>query len=114
MSYSTNYSTHIHSRAQENRYDNASEPLSEQRRPVPSSLAQPRCSRSPDLAASGGFLWRGDPSSPTTFYPCGLSHPSPYSLCVLRRELEDLWEATPSIRRLASPARQINAPPPPA
>ena len=65
----------------------------------------PRCSRSPDLAASGGFLWRGDPSSPTTFYPCGLSPPSPDSLCVLRQELEDLWEATPSIRRRAMQAR---------
>src|SRR5215468_385315 len=74
---------------------------SAQRRPVPSALAQPRCSRSPDLDASGGFLWRGDPSSPTTFYPCGLEHPAPDSLCVCRRELEDLWEATPSIRRLA-------------
>jgi hypothetical protein len=49
---------------------------------------------------SGGFLWRWDLLSPTTFYPCGLNHPSPDSLCVLRRELEGLWEATPSIRRL--------------
>jgi hypothetical protein len=48
---------------------------------------------------SGGFLWRWDLSSPTTFYPCGLHHPSPDALCVLRRELEGLWEATPSIRR---------------
>jgi len=62
------------------------------------------------LAASCGV---GTHPSPTTFYPCGLSHPSPDSLCVLRRELEGLWEATPSIRRLASHARQINGPPPP-
>src|SRR5215471_19613567 len=102
------------SRAQENRYGNAREPLSEQRRPVPSSLAQPRCSQSHDLDASGGFLWRGDPSSPTTFSPCGLSHPSPDALCVLRRELEGPEEATPSLRRRAMQARYINGPPPPA
>ena len=65
----------------------------------------PRCSRSHDLDASGGFLWRGDPSSPTTFSPCGLSPPSPDALCVWRQELEDLWEATPSIRRRAMQAR---------
>src|SRR5215831_15200666 len=102
------------SRAQENRYGNAREPLSEQRRPVPSSLAQPRCSRSPDLDASGGFLWRGDPSSPTTFYPCGLEHPAPDSLCVCRREPEGPEEATPSIRRRATQARNLLGPPPPA
>jgi hypothetical protein len=65
----------MRSRAQENRSGKASEHLSEPRRPVPASLPQPRCSRSHDLDASGGFLWRGDPSSPTTFYPCGLSPP---------------------------------------
>jgi len=49
---------------------------------------------------SGGFLWRWDLWSPTTCSPCGLNHPSPDALCVLRRELEGLWEATPSLRRL--------------
>src|SRR4029453_17562891 len=82
MSYSTTESVHMRSRAQENRYGNASEHLSEQRRPVPSSLVQPHCSRSHDLDASGGFRGRGEPSSPTTFYPCGLSPPSPDSVCV--------------------------------
>jgi hypothetical protein len=57
-------------------------------------------SHSPDQ--SGSFLWRWNPSSPTTFYPCGYKHPSPDSLCVLRREPEGLSEATPSIRRLFS------------
>ena len=51
------------------------------------------------LAASCGA---GTHPSPTTFSPCGLSYPSPDALCVLRRELEGLWEATPSIRRLSS------------
>src|SRR5215468_6752793 len=27
------------------------------------------------------------PASPTTFYPCGLAHPSPDAFCVLRRQL---------------------------
>src|SRR4029453_11678180 len=63
---------------------------------------------------SGSFLWRWNPSSPTTFYPCGFKHPSPDSLCVLRREPEGLWEATPSIRRLLSMARKRHGPPPPA
>ncbi len=54
------------------------------------------------------------PSSPTTFYPCGLGCPSPDSLCVFRRELEVLSEATPSIRRLASQARNLPGSPPPA
>src|SRR6058998_2136213 len=45
----------MRSSAQENRYGNACENLSEQRRPVPSSLAQPRCSRSHDLDVS---VWR--------------------------------------------------------
>ena len=53
-------------------------------------------------------------SSPTTFYPCGLGCPSPDSLCVFRRELEVLSEATPSIRRLASQARNFPGSPPPA
>src|SRR4029453_2389331 len=91
----------MRSRGQENRYGNASEHLSEQRRPVPSSLVQPHCSRSHDLDASGGFLGRGEPSSPTTFYPCGLSPPSPDSVCVCRREPEGPEEETPSIRRRA-------------
>ena len=39
---------------------------------------------------SGGFLWRWDLASPTTFYPCGCNHPSPDSLCVFRRHLEGL------------------------
>ena len=74
----------------------------------------PDCSRSHDLDVSGGFLGRWDVASPTTFYPCGCTHPSPDSLCVCRREPEGLWEATPSIRRRASHARQITGPPPPA
>jgi hypothetical protein len=28
------------------------------------------------------------PASPTSFYPCGLAHPSPDAFCVLRRQLE--------------------------
>src|SRR5262245_45240330 len=74
--------------------------------PVPSSLAQPRCSQSHDLNVSGGFLGRWDVASPTTFYPCGCKHPSPDSLCVFRREPEGPEEATPSIRRRASQARK--------
>ena len=31
---------------------------------------------------SGGFHWCWGPSPPTTFYPCGRTHPSPDSLCV--------------------------------
>jgi hypothetical protein len=73
-----------------------------------------RCFQSHGLDPAGGFLWRGDPSSPTTFYPCGLLGPSPDSLCVFRRELESLEEATPSIRRLAWQARNSNGLPPPA
>jgi hypothetical protein len=55
---------------------------------------------SPDPDWSGGFLWRWDPSSPTPFSPCACTHPSPDALCVFRRGLEGLWEATPSLRRL--------------
>jgi hypothetical protein len=66
------------------------------------------------LARSGGFLWRWDLASPTTFYPCGSKHPSPDALCVFGRKLEGLSEATPSLRRLAWQARQCNGPPPPA
>ena len=54
------------------------------------------------------------PSSPTTFYPCGLQRPSPDALCVFRRQREGPEEATPSIRRLASQARNLLGPPPPA
>jgi len=71
-----------------------------------------RCVPLPRLA--GGFLWRWDPSSPTTFSPCGLSRPSPDSLCVCRREPEGPEEATPSIRRLAWQARIFLGSPPPA
>src|SRR5229473_8284647 len=53
------------------------------------------------------------PSSPTTFYPCGLQRPSPDALCVFRPLLEGPEEATPSIRRLAWQARKFNGPPPP-
>src|SRR5215510_8886598 len=28
------------------------------------------------------------PASPTSFYPCGIEHPSPDALCVFRRQLE--------------------------
>jgi len=62
---------------------------------------------------SGGFLWRWDLTSPTTFYPCGLAGPSPDSLCVFRREPEGLSEATPSIHRLFRKARTVYGPPPP-
>ena len=62
------------------------------------------------LAASGGV---GTPPSPTTCSPCGLTHPSPDALCVVRRALEDLGEATPSLRRLLCKARKSNGPPPP-
>ena len=63
---------------------------------------------------SGGFLWRWDLTSPTTFSPCGSKHPSPDALCVCRREPEGPEEATPSLRRRASQARKCNGPPPPA
>jgi hypothetical protein len=52
--------------------------------------------------------------SPTTFYPCGLPRPSPDSLCVFRRLLEGLEEATPSIQRLAAQARNFRGSPLPA
>src|SRR5215510_2669406 len=51
---------------------------------------------------SGSFLWRWNPSCPTTFSPGGYKHPSPDSLGVCRREPEGLSEATPSLRRLLS------------
>src|SRR5438045_9419804 len=54
-----------------------------------------------------------EPSSPTTFYPCGLEGPAPDSLCVFRRELEVLSEAPPSIRRRAAQARVFRGSPPP-
>jgi hypothetical protein len=112
--YSTNYSSCTRSSAQETRYGKACENLSEQMPPVPSSLAHPRCSRSHDLDVSGGFLGRWDVASPTTFYPCGCTHPSPDSLCVFRREPEGPEEAPPSRRRRAAQARKFNGPPPPA
>ncbi len=77
--------------------------------PLPSLSA---VSHRPDR--SGGFLWRWDLASPTTFYPCGLERPSPDALCVFRRELESLGEATPSIHRLFRKARTVYGPPPPA
>jgi hypothetical protein len=69
---------------------------------------------SPGPDHAGGFLWRWDLASPTTFYPCGFKHPSPDALCVFRRQPEGLSEATPSIRRLLCKARKNNGPPPPA
>src|SRR5262245_46424870 len=105
---------HMRARAQENRYDNACEHLSKQRQPVPCSLARLRCARSHALDTSGGFLWRGALSSPTPFYPCGLSPPSPDSPCVLRREPEGPEEATPSKRRRAWQTRIFRGSPPPA
>src|SRR6266851_648670 len=54
------------------------------------------------------------PSSPTTFYPCGLQRPSPDALCVFRRPLEGPEEATPSLRRRAAQARNFHGSPPPA
>lgn len=50
---------------------------------------------SPSPDQSGGFLWRWNPSSPTTFSPCGFKYLSPDALCVFRREPEGLSEATP-------------------
>jgi hypothetical protein len=74
------------------------------------AVGQPSCVCLPSLhslgpgstgpAGSGGFLWRWDPASPTTFSPCACPHPSPEPLCGFRRGLEDRWEATPSLRRL--------------
>jgi hypothetical protein len=54
------------------------------------------------------------PSSPTTFYPCGLQRPSPNTLCVLRHLLEGPAEATPPMRRRAVQARNFRGSPPPA
>jgi hypothetical protein len=82
--------------------------------PCPHPWCNTRCSRSHGLDESGGFLGRGDLSSPTTFYPCGLSRPSPDSLCVFRREPKGPEEATPSKRRLAWQARNLLGSPPPA
>ena len=64
--------------------------------PYHHSWLNARCSQFPSLETSGGSLWRGDLSSPTTFYPCGLQRPSPNTLCVCRREPEGPEEATPS------------------
>jgi hypothetical protein len=69
---------------------------------------------SPGPDHSGGFLWRWDLASPTTFSPCGCTHPSPDALGVFRRQPEGLEEATPSLRRLLCKARKKNGPPPPA
>jgi hypothetical protein len=60
------------------------------------------------LAASCGV---GTDPSPTTFSPCGFKHPPPDALCVFRRELAALQEATPSLRRLAWQARKNSGPP---
>jgi hypothetical protein len=72
------------------------------------------CSRSQGFNAAGGFLWRGELVSPTTFYPCERGRPSPDSLYVCRREQEDPEETTPSVRRLALQARNFHGSPPPA
>src|SRR2546425_12703991 len=37
----------------------------------------------PDHDCSGAFLWYGHPASRTTDVPCGLSHPSTVSRCLL-------------------------------
>jgi hypothetical protein len=78
----------------------------------PSAIFLGVVSPGPDHA--GGFLWRWDLASPTTFSPCGFKHPSPDALCVFRRQPEGLSEATPSLRRLLGKARKNNGPPPPA
>lgn len=57
------------------------------------------------LVASRGV---GTHPSPTTFYPCGLSRPSPEALYVFRRALEGLGEATPAIQRLFRKARTVS------
>ena len=84
--------------------------------PVLRSLAAPGLADALRLLASMG--WRLPlalrPASPTTFYPCGLAHPAPNALCVCRRALEGLSEATPSIRRRAMQARNLRGSPPPA
>ena len=49
-----------------------------------------RYTSSHGLGPAGGFLGCEDLLSPTTFYPCGLSRPSPDSLCVFRRERKTL------------------------
>jgi hypothetical protein len=82
--------------------------------PCPHAGLNPRCFRSHGLVCAGGFLWRWDLTSPTTFYPCGLRRPSPNALCAFRRQLEGPEEATPSIRRRASQARNFPGSPPPA
>jgi hypothetical protein len=73
-----------------------------------------RCAQSHGRDRAGGFRWRCDRSSPTTFYPCELSRPSPDALCVFRRPLEGPEEATPSLRRRAAQARNFPGSPPPA
>ena len=72
-----------------------------------------RCSRSHGLDWLAVSVALG-PSSPTTFYPCGLQRPSPDALCAFRRQREGPEEATPSIRRRASKARNLLGAAPPA
>ena len=96
------------------RYDHYSGTLSDQGLSLPPPRLNARCSRSYGLAQAGGFRWRWDLPSPTTFYPCGLPRPSPDALCVCRRLVEGLEEATPSMRRRAAQARIFRGSPPPA
>ena len=96
------------------RYDHYSGTLSDQGLSLPHPRLNARYSRSHGLAQAGGFRWRWDLPSPTTFYPCGLPPPSPDALCVCRRLVEGPEEATPSMRRRAAQARIFRGSPPPA
>jgi hypothetical protein len=79
----------MRSRTQENRYGNACENLSGQRRPVPLSLAQPRGSRLQDLDASGGFLGRWDHRLQRPSIRAGTSARHP----ILSASFDDCWKA---------------------
>ena len=62
----------------------------------------------------GGFCGVGTSRLQRPCIRAGSHHPSPDALCVLRRELEGLWEAPPSLQRLVGKTRKCNGPPPPA
>ena len=110
------YFPHIKTRtsAPMSRHDHKSGTLSDQELSLPHPRLNARYSRSHGLAQAGGFRWRWDLPSPTTFYPCGLPPPSPDALCVCRRLVEGPEEATPSMRRRAAQARIFRGSPPPA
>jgi hypothetical protein len=109
------YVSHIKTRtsAPMSRHDHESGTLSDQGLSLPHPRLNARYSRSHGLAQAGGFRWRWDLPSPTTFYPCGFRPPSPDALCVCRRLVEGPEEATPSMRRRAAQARIFRGSPPP-